>query len=188
MGNERIGEIIATLIAALVFFFIFIRPEIGNYGKVSKEISYPLMSYASIGQGFERIIHQRWPEGVEATSVKKDKRRRLLPVYDESSPFPTILYFEKSDVIDEIVYLSDGLSRSEAKELIGSLSMSISNEYTNGKGLRRYKKRNNYLYNRKQGVIMHICRYKDGSQNYVEIIVSRYTVWRHIQSLFSSSK
>ena len=187
MNNERIVNIVGTLIGALVFFLIFIRPEIGNYGKVSKEISYPLMSYASIGQGFEKIVHQRWPDGIEAAPVDRDKGTRVLPVYDESSSFPTILYIEKNDVIDEIYFFSDALRRSEAKDLIGAVSKRLSEEYTNGKGLRRYKKRNNYLYNKKQGVILHICREKDGSEHHVEVIISRYTLWRHIQSLVSSS-
>ncbi len=187
MKLERVVDIIATLISALVFFFIFIRPEIGNYGKVSKEISYPLMSYASLGQDFEMVIHQRWPSSIDASPVDKYKGQRVLSLYDESSSLPNILYIEKNALIDGIIFMSDDFSKSEATEALSELSKTLSDEYTNGKGLRRYKKKNNYIYNRHQGVIMHISREKNGSQYYVQVTISKYNLWHHIQSLVSSS-
>ena len=82
--------------------------------------------------------------------------------------------------------------KKEAKEIMSKISKSLSDKYTKGKGLRAYKRNRNFVYNKKQGIMMEICLEREYDYYTVNVYFTKYSwiskIWKGFYWSFISSR
>lgn len=183
---ELIKKIAYAALTILIFYFVL--ADYGTYGKTEQKISYVTDETNPIGSDFSKLLSADWSEDVKVVPHPAGPGDKNLLVIDKSVDLPITLFVEGKGKLHSIEYLSYELSKGEAREMMSDLSHFLSDQYTDGKGIRRYKKSRNYVYNKEQNIMMEIRMERDGRRDYrVHVFVlpysfhtriKRYLYWR----------
>lgn len=182
--SEKLVSIIAgvfTIACVIVYHCMVI------YGSTKVEIPTECIFGCSLGDRFAEL-----PLEVDGFEVYEGHgSRTYIPDYRHrvngmNSVGMWEYTFEASgDLIDCFHMQSMPIEdKKKAKEMMSALSESMSDNFTSGRGLRAYKRSRNYVYNKKQGVMMEIRLEYTNDSYTVNVYYMRYSwikrVWRAI--------
>ena len=178
--ESLLGNLLKGILSLAFIVIIFV--PLGTYGRITNDrtISYPLDKYAKIDQTFDDLIKQDWPDGIELGGISGGKNRVFSLMYMDSQDNLYFTYYEKDGKVNKIEIETDLYTKRDAKDFMEVLSRELSDKYTKGHGIRRYKMSRNYIYDKKQGVMMEIQMEKEFGDYSIHIYVSKYSFWKKI--------
>ncbi len=200
MNENTLNCLFGWLFNLLLVASIVVYHSMIVYGKTNKDIQEPYFLGYFIGDDFDdlpcdknMIIKTGYMGNYSITSNSDKVIYTLEDDEDAKGIWEYYIFENDGGKIKSYSKISLPIyHKKEAKIVMSKISKSMSDKYTKGKGLRAYKRNRNFVYNKRQGIMMEICLEREYDYYTVNVYYTKYSwiskIWKGFYWSFISSR